>query len=170
MNGGIKIPDLLSLLAFHDPNAKVTGLDTVPADDRPPINVERYAFQTMVGIGTLLAAIAVCFLFVWWRRRRLPESKWFYRAVIAAGPLSLVALIAGWVTTEVGRQPWVVYGVMRTEEAVTGADGVLIGYGTLVCVYAALILTTAWILRRIARAPLDEEPAPAPEGRAHAGS
>jgi cytochrome d ubiquinol oxidase subunit I len=91
--------------------------------------------------------------------------------VIAAGPLSLVALLAGWVTTEVGRQPWVVYGVMRTEEAVTGANGILIGYGTLVAVYAALIVASAWVLRRIARAPFDEEPAPGPreEGTAHAG-
>jgi cytochrome bd ubiquinol oxidase subunit I len=168
VKGGIKIPHLLSLLAYHDPDAKVKGLDTVPADDRPPINVERYAFQTMVGIGTLLAGLAAWFLLLWWRRRRLPESRWFYRAVVAAGPLAVVALIAGWVTTEVGRQPWVVYGVMRTEEAVTGADGILIGYGTLVCVYAALALTTAWILRRIARSPLDEEPAPTPAGRAHA--
>jgi cytochrome bd ubiquinol oxidase subunit I len=170
VNGGIEIPDLLSLLAFHDPNAKVQGLDTVPKDDQPPINVERFAFQTMVGLGTAFAALAAWFLVSWWRRRRLPESRWFYRAVVAAGPLSLVALIAGWVTTEVGRQPWVVYGVMRTEEAVTGADGILIGYGTLVCVYLALGLATAWILRRIARSPLDEEPAPAPraEGRAHA--
>ena len=90
------------------------GLDAVPADDRPPVNVVRFAFQTMVGIGTLLALLGVVYLAVRIRRRRLPESDWFYRALVAAGPLSVVALIAGWVTTEVGRQPWVVYRVMRT--------------------------------------------------------
>jgi cytochrome d ubiquinol oxidase subunit I len=82
--------------------------------------------------------------------------------VIAAGPLAVVALIAGWVTTEVGRQPWVVYEVMRTEEAVTGADGIPIGYAALVMVYAALIAATTWILRRLARVPLEEEAADEP--------
>ena len=114
------------------------GLESVPEDDRPPVNVVRIAFQTMVGIGTLLALLGPVYLFVWLRRRRLPESKWFYRAVVVAGPLSVVALLAGWVTTEVGRQPWVVYGVMRTEEAVTGADGIPVGYATLALVYAGL--------------------------------
>ena len=168
---GVEIPNLLSLLAYHDPDATVQGLDTVPPEDRPPVNVVRIAFQTMVFIGTGLAALAAWYLLAWWRRRALPRSRWFYRAVLAAGPLAVVALIAGWVTTEVGRQPWVVYGVMRTEEAVTGADGVLVGYATLVVVYIALAAATAWILRRIARAPLDEEPAPAPrseEARADA--
>ena len=74
---------------------------------------------------------------------------------MAAGPLSVVALIAGWVTTEVGRQPWVVYGVMRTEEAVTGADGIPVGYATLAVVYAGLLVAVVWILRRLARAPLE---------------
>ena len=71
--------------------------------------------------------------------------------MVAAGPLSVVALIAGWVTTEVGRQPWVVYGVMRTTEAVTGAGGIPVGYATLVVVYLALAVAVAWILRRLAR-------------------
>jgi cytochrome d ubiquinol oxidase subunit I len=161
---GIEIPDLLSLLAFHDPDATVQGLDTVPADDRPPVNVVRIAFQTMVGIGTALAALAGWFLFVRLRRRRLPGSRWFYRAVIAAGPLAVVALIAGWVTTEVGRQPWVVYGVMRTEEAVTGAGGILFGYGALVATYLGLGAVTFWVLRRLSRVPLEEESTPNPPG------
>ena len=126
---------MLSLLAFHNPNATVRGLDAVPAADRPPVNVVRFAFQTMVGIGTLLVALAVAFVYVRVRRRRLPESPWFYRAVVLAGPLSVVALIAGWVTTEVGRQPWVVYRVMRTSQAVTGAGGIPVGYATLAAVY-----------------------------------
>jgi cytochrome d ubiquinol oxidase subunit I len=158
---GIALPNLLSLLAYHDPDAEVRGLDAVPPDDQPPINVVRIAFQTMVGIGFGLAALAAWFLVTWVRRRRPPASYWFYRAVIAAGPLSVVALISGWVVTEVGRQPWVVYEVMRTEEAVTGADGVLIGYGAVVAVYAGLGLVTWWILRRLARTPLEEQGEPA---------
>jgi cytochrome d ubiquinol oxidase subunit I len=170
--GGVKIPRLLSLLAYHDPNARVVGLDSVPPRDRPPVNVVRYAFQTMVGIGTLLALIGVVFLFVRFRRRRLPRSRWFYRGVLVAGPLSVVALIAGWVTTEVGRQPWVVYGYMRTEEAVTGAEGIPVGYATLVVVYVGLATLVAWMLRRFARVPLPpDEPPPRsmPEDAPRAG-
>jgi cytochrome d ubiquinol oxidase subunit I len=157
---GIPIPRLLSLLAFHDPNASVAGLDAVPPDERPPVNVVRVAFQTMVGIGTMLALLGFAYLFVRWRRKRLPESPWFYRALVVAGPLSVVALICGWVTTEVGRQPWVVYRVMRTSEAVTGAGGIPVGYATLALVYLGLALAVAWILRRLARAPLDSVTAP----------
>jgi cytochrome bd ubiquinol oxidase subunit I len=153
---GIRIPKLLSLLARHDPNATVEGLDAVPPDQRPPVNVVRLAFQTMVGIGTLLALLGVAYLAVRMRRKRLPEAAWFYRALVAAGPLSLVALIAGWVTTEVGRQPWVVYRVMRTSQAVTGAGGIPVGYGALALVYLGLALAVAWILLRLARAPLSE--------------
>jgi cytochrome d ubiquinol oxidase subunit I len=152
---GIKIPKLLSLLAFHDPNAKVKGLDSVPVDDRPPVNVVRFSFQTMVGIGTGLALLGVVFVGAWLRLRRLPASRWFYRALVAAGPLSVVALIAGWITTEVGRQPWVVYRVMRTSEAVTGASGIPVGYATLALVYAGLAVAVAWLLRRLARAPME---------------
>jgi cytochrome bd ubiquinol oxidase subunit I len=163
---GIELPKLLSLLAFHDPDAEVRGLNAVAEDERPPVNLVRYTFQTMVGIGLLLAAIAVWHLVTWVRRRRFPRSRWFLRAVVAAGPLSVVALIAGWVTTEVGRQPWVVYGFMRTSEAVTGADGVPIGYATLALVYAGLLAAIAWILRRLARAPLD----PAARAKPRAGA
>ena len=152
---GIEIPHLLSLLSFHSWNAKVTGLDSVPAQDRPPVNVVRFSFQTMVGIGTLLALLGVVFVFVRLRVRRLPRSRWFYRAVVLAGPLSVVALIAGWITTEVGRQPWIVYNVMRTQAAVTGASGIPVGYGTLVVVYLALAAAVAWLLRRFSRVPLE---------------
>jgi cytochrome d ubiquinol oxidase subunit I len=152
---GIAIPKGLSLLAFHDPNAEVQGLDAVPAQDRPPVNVVRVAFQVMVGIGTFLAMLSALFLFVLIRRKRLPRSRWFYRALVVAGPASVVALIAGWVTTEVGRQPWVVYGVMRTEEAVTAAEGIPIGYPALAAFFACLLAAVWWILRRLARRPME---------------
>ncbi len=151
---GLGIPKLLSLLAYHNPNARVQGLDAVPAANRPPVNGVRVAFQLMVGIGTLLALLGVFYVIVRWRRGRLPDSRWFYRAVALAGPLSIVALIAGWVTTELGRQPWVVYGTMRTQEAVTGARGIPVGYGTLAAVYVAVAVAVAWILRRLAGSPL----------------
>ncbi len=153
---GIEVPRLLSLLAFHNPTAVVQGLDTVSIADQPPVNVVRYAFQIMVGIGVLMALIGLLYLFVVWRRRRLPESPWFYRIVVALGPLSVVALIAGWVTTEVGRQPWVVYGTMRTADAVTAAPGIPVGYGVLGAIYLVLIASIAWALWRLARMPLGD--------------
>ncbi|MGH2973159.1 MAG: cytochrome ubiquinol oxidase subunit I [Gaiellaceae bacterium] len=151
---GIPIPRLLSLLAFHSADATVQGLDAVAPADRPPVNVVRFAFQTMVGIGTGLALLSIVYLGTRLSKRRLPESDWFYRALVVAGPLSLVALIAGWMTTEVGRQPWVVYRVMRTSAAVTGAGGIPVGYATLAAVYAALAVGVAWVLLRLRRAAL----------------
>jgi cytochrome d ubiquinol oxidase subunit I len=154
---GLEVPKMLSLLAFHDPNAEVTGLDSVPPRDRPPVNVVRAAFQTMVSIGTGLALLGAIFFVTWLRRHRLPRSKWFYRAVMAAGPLSFVALIAGWITTEVGRQPWIVYKVMRTSQAVTSANGLEVGYAVLIAVYVSLGAGVVWLLRRLARRPAEAE-------------
>ena len=157
---GIRIPHLLSLLSFHSWNATVEGLAAVPADQRPPVNVVRFAFQTMVGIGTLLALIGAIYVLVWIRRKRIPESVWFYRAVVIAAPLSVVALIAGWIVTEVGRQPWVVYRTMTTAAAVTGAHGIPVGYGALAASYVVVGCGLAWVLRRLARAPLQSRPEP----------
>ena len=154
---GIEVPKMLSLLAHHDPNAKVIGLESVPPRDRPPVNVVRIAFQTMVSIGTALALLGVIFFVTWLRRRRLPRSPWFYRAVMAAGPLSFVALIAGWITTEVGRQPWIVYKVMRTSQAVTSANGLEVGYAALIAVYVSLGVGVVWLLRRLTRRPAEAE-------------
>ena len=151
----IPIPHGLSILAFHSWDAKVQGLASVPPDQRPPVNVVHWAFQTMVGIGTLLAVLGVVYLAIWIWRRRLPESTWFYRALVVAGPLAVVALISGWVVTEVGRQPWVVYRVMRTTAAVTGAHGIPVGYGALTASYVLVACGLVWVLRRLARAPLD---------------
>ena len=153
--GGIEIPRLLSLLARHDPNATVTGLDAVPPDERPPVNVVRISFQLMVAIGTGLAALSALFLMTWWRRRRLPTSRWFLRAVVAAGPAAVIAMWAGWTTTEVGRQPWIVFRLMRTSEAVTAANGVPYALAFLLALYAALALSTVWVLRRMSRQPLE---------------
>jgi cytochrome d ubiquinol oxidase subunit I len=154
---GIEVPKLLSLLAHHDPNATVEGLETVPPQDRPPVNYVRFAFQTMVGIGTLLALLGVVFALTWWRKRRLPRSRWFYRAVMAAGPLSLVALICGWITTEVGRQPWIVYETMRVSDAVTASNDLEIGFAVLVAVYLGLAAAVFWLLRRLTARPPETE-------------
>ena len=112
----------------------------------------RFSFQTMVGIGTLLALLGLVYLYLRFRGKGLPRLVLW--AVVAAGPLSVVALIAGWITTEVGRQPWIVYEVMRVSSAVTGASDIPIGYGTLCVVYLVLAGIVFLILRRLARMPL----------------
>lgn len=158
IKGAIKIPKLLSVLAYHDPNATVQGLDSVPPDDRPgPVNTVRFAFQTMIGIGTLLALAGVVYGFVWWRKGRLPRSVWFLRLVVIAGPLALLALICGWITTEVGRQPWIVYETMRVEEAVTDAGGLPVAFFAVLTVYLALAGAIVWLLRRLAANPPSTE-------------
>jgi cytochrome d ubiquinol oxidase subunit I len=109
----------------------------------------------MVAIGTLLTLLGLAYFWVRRRRARLPESRWFYRLVVLAGPLAIVALESGWVVTEVGRQPWIIFRTMRTSEAVTRAGGIPVGYATLIVVYLGLAVAVAWILRRIARRPVE---------------
>jgi cytochrome d ubiquinol oxidase subunit I len=153
LRGGIEIPKGLSLLAFHDPDATVKGLEGVPEADQPPVNVVHLSFDVMVGIGTAMLGLAAWFGWAWKRRKDLPRSKWFLRAAVAAGPAAVLALETGWVVTEVGRQPWIVYDVMRVSEAVTDAPYLRYAYFTLILVYATLTVATIYVLRRLARAP-----------------
>ena len=162
VRGGVSIPNLLSVLAFHDPDARIEGLNAVAERDRPPVDWVRNAFQLMVGIGSFLALLGLWFLWVRWRRGALPRTPWFYRLVVVAGPASIVALISGWIVTEVGRQPWIVYEFMRVEEAVTGAEGIPVGYATLVVVYLGLYSVALYMLRRLARKPPESEVQPGP--------
>jgi len=159
VHGGIAIPDMLSLLTHHDPSAVVQGLDSVPPEDQPPVNVVRIAFQLMVIVGSGLALLAVIHLWTWWRRRRLITRRWFLLAIAAAGPGAIVALESGWVTTEVGRQPWIVYNLMRTSDAATRAGGIPVVWILLGVVYLGLAIGAVWALRRLAKSP-PEPPLP----------
>lgn len=158
VRGGIEIPRGLSLLTQRDPDAVVPGLDSVPAEDRPPVGIVRLAFQLMVGIGTGLLALSAWFGWSMWRRKRPPDSRLFLWAAVAAGPATVVALEAGWVTTEVGRQPWIVYGLMRVEDAITSAPNLVAGYRVMLVVYAALTVGTVLVLRKVARGGDDADP------------
>jgi len=144
----LQIPDGLSLLAFRDSNALVQGLDTVPADQQPPVLPVHIAFQIMVAIGFALLGLSAWLGWSWWRRRDLPGSRKFLLGSILAGPGAVIAMEAGWVVTELGRQPWIVYGVMRVDEAVTAARGLPIGLFTLLAVYIALTAGTVFVVRR----------------------
>jgi cytochrome bd ubiquinol oxidase subunit I len=155
----LELPDGLSLLVHGDPNALIPGLDQVAPADRPAVNVVHLAFQLMVGCGFALLALAGWALLARLRHRDLPRSAWFLRGASAAGVLAVVAMEAGWVTTEVGRQPWIVYGVLRTADAVNPAPGLRYGFALVAAVYAVLTVVTVLVLRRLARdAPVPVAP------------
>lgn len=143
--GGIEIPGLLSLLAHRDINAEVIGLDQFPRKDWPPLVITHVAFQIMVAIGTLLALLAVIYI---WFQRRSTLPRWLLWAVVACAPLGMVALEAGWVVTEVGRQPWIIYGIMRTKDAVTPVPGMIYHFYLFLVLYLTLAVATVWLLRR----------------------
>ena len=148
VKGGIGIPGLDSWLVGFSTDTKVIGLDSVPPDDRPPANTMlHWAFDAMVGICSALILLGVWLAFAWWRRRDIPTTPWFLRATAVSGVAAIVALECGWIVTEVGRQPWVVYEVMRTEDAVTDASGVPITLGVVFVVYALLGTATIMVLR-----------------------
>jgi cytochrome d ubiquinol oxidase subunit I len=147
----ISIPGGDSLLAGLSTSTSITGLDQIPIDEQPPVNVVHLAFQVMVAIGTALVALSAWFGLVFWRRRRLPNGAWFLRASALAGLASIAALEAGWITTEVGRQPWIAYKLLLTKDAVTHAGGVWVSYGVIVAVYIALGVATLAVIRNMTR-------------------
>jgi len=152
VKAGIGIPDLDSYLVGFSADTKVTGLNDIPEDERPPANTLLHlAFDTMVGIGSALLALGVWTALVWWKRRDIPRTPWFLRLVAITGLASILALWCGWIVTEVGRQPWIVQGYMRTSEAVTDADGIWFSFGLVLLLYAALGTTAILILRAMSR-------------------
>ena len=147
----IRIPYGLSLLVHHNPTAKVTGLDAAPPELQPPVNITHLSYNLMVGIGFALLALALWLAWAWWRRRDIPHTRWFLRAVGVSGIAAVAALEAGWVATEVGRQPWIVYEIQLTRDAVSTAPGLRYGFFAVLAVYIALTVMTVYVLRRLAR-------------------
>ena len=171
VKGGIGIPGLDSWLVGFSTDTQVTGLDSVPPDKRPPANTMlHWAFDIMVGIGTALLGLGLWLAGTWLFRRDMPRSKWFLRAAAVSGVAAVVALECGWIVTEVGRQPYIVYGFMRTEDAVTEASGVWISLALVLLLYAVVGTATVLVLRAMARrwraAEFDEQgpygPRPSP--------
>ncbi len=145
MKWGVQIPGLLSVLAHGDASAEVIGLDKFPRADWPPVVIVHVAFQIMVAIGSVLALLGVVyFWFVW----RSAFPRWFLWALAGCAPLGMVAIEAGWVVTEVGRQPWIISGIMRTKDAVTPVPGMVYHFYLFLGLYLALAAATVWLLRR----------------------
>jgi cytochrome d ubiquinol oxidase subunit I len=146
VKGGIGIPGFDSFLVGWSTSTQVIGLDTVTPENRPPFNTMlHWAFDTMVGICTVLIGLGLWLGIGWWRKRDFPQSRWFLRAVAVSGVASVIALECGWIVTEVGRQPWIVYNLMRTEDAVTQASGVGITFIAILGLYVALgVMSRRW--------------------------
>ena len=158
----VEIPRGLSLLAFHDPNAEVKGLDTVPREDWPPVAVVHVAFQIMVALGMYMALVSILATWRWWRGRSsgaFTTDRLLLRALALATPMGFVAIEAGWIVTEVGRQPWIVQGVLRTADAVTPMPGLIAPFLVFTLLYLFLGVIVAYLLRQqIVRAPAASEP------------
>ena len=150
----LEIPYALSLLAFHDPQAEVKGLEEWPKTDWPPVAVVHIAFQIMVGCGTAMAAISLlAALLAWLGRRRtgrwkLPDNRWFLRTLVLAAPLGFIAIEAGWTVTEVGRQPYIIQGIMRTSQAVTPVPNLTVPLYTFTLLYLFLAFIVVFLLLR----------------------
>ena len=149
--GGLAIPDLGSLLAGFSPDTPITGFDAIPIDQRPPATIVHLAWDAMVGIGTALVLLGLWGLVLRVRRRDHAAARWFLRASAVAGIGAIVALEAGWIVTEVGRQPWVVYLVLRTADAVSQSGGIRITFGVVIGLYSVLGVASLVILRTMAR-------------------
>jgi cytochrome bd ubiquinol oxidase subunit I len=154
----VRIPGGLSFLAQHDINAEVPGLDRVPRADWPHVPIVHLAFEIMVALGTFLALVGLWAGVLALRRRDLCAEPWLLRAVAAAGPMGFVAIEAGWTVTEVGRQPWIVYGVLRTADAVTPMPGLIVPFIGFTLLYCFLGVIVVWLLyRQIIRSPRPTE-------------
>lgn len=143
---GIKIPGLLSFLAFDDMQASVKGLNEFPQDEWPNVLITHIAFQIMVGLGTLLALVGVIYFYFLKTGKALPPL--FLKALVCLTPLGFIALEAGWVVTEVGRQPWIIYGFVKTRDAVTPMPGVQFHFYLFLVLYILLAAVTVWLFRR----------------------
>jgi cytochrome d ubiquinol oxidase subunit I len=154
----IRIPGGLSFLAFGDVDAEVKGLREFPRDEWPHVPIVHTAFQVMVALGTYLALVSLWVAWVAWRRGEVSGDRRLLVAVALAAPMGFIAIEAGWTVTEVGRQPWIIYGVMRTADAVTPMPGLVYPFAVFTVLYCFLGVIVAWLLyRQIIRSPRPDE-------------
>ena len=151
---GVEIPYALSLLAFHDPNAVVKGLDSIPRDEWPNVGAVHFSFNVMVLLGTYMALVSVWAVWLALRKRDLTTRRRFLWALVIAAPCGFIATEAGWMVTELGRQPWIIYGIMKTADAVTPMPGLIVPFTAITLLYCALGGIVTWLLyRQIIRSP-----------------
>jgi len=144
----LKIPYGLSILAHADPSATVTGLEEIPRDQWPNSLLVHLSFDIMVASGIAMLVLALWGGWRWWRTKKIPEGRWFLRAMVAAGPLGFIGIETGWMVTELGRQPWTIYGIMRTADAVTPMTGLVVPFVSFTLLYIFLSIILVFLLRR----------------------
>lgn len=144
----LKIPGLLSFMAHGDPQAEVKGLDSIPAELHPPVAITHYAFQIMVGLGMLMMLLAFIYFFAKWKRKNWLRSNWLLKLFVIATPMGFMAVEAGWTVTEVGRQPWIIYGIMKTADAVTPMPGIRYSFYLFTAIYLSLAAIVIFMLYR----------------------
>jgi cytochrome bd ubiquinol oxidase subunit I len=147
-NYGVQIPGLLSFLAYGDFDAEVKGLKEFPRENWPPVLITHLSFQVMVASGTFLALVSLLFLFLWFRKREKIFSTGFLKLAAICTPLGFLAVEAGWFVTEVGRQPWIIYNIMRTSEAVTPMPGQIVHLLSFILIYLVLTIVAYWLMSR----------------------
>ncbi len=148
VNYATEIPGALSFLAHGDFDAEVIGLDQIPEENHPPVLVTHIAFQIMVGLGMLLVALSMLFFFSNWKKKQWQTKRWYLWLYVLATPLGFIALEAGWTVTEVGRQPWIIYGFMKTKDAVTPMPGIFYSFLLFSAVYISLSVIVTFLLYR----------------------
>jgi cytochrome d ubiquinol oxidase subunit I len=148
VNYALKVPKLLSFMATNDFNAEVKGLNEFPKKDQPPVMITHFAFQIMVGLGMAMMALSVLYFIALLKKKSWSDSKWLLKLFVLATPLGYLALEAGWTVTEVGRQPWIIYGVMRTADAVTPMPGIAYSFYLFTTVYISLAIIVSFLLFR----------------------
>jgi len=148
VNYAIEIPGALSFLAHGDFDAEVIGLDQFPKENHPPVLVTHIAFQIMVGMGMLLVGLSLLFFYSMWKKRTWQEARWFLWLFVVATPLGFIAIEAGWTVTEVGRQPWIIYEILKTKDAVTPIPGIKYSFYLFTAIYVSLAAIVSFLLYR----------------------
>jgi cytochrome d ubiquinol oxidase subunit I len=148
VNYGIEIPGLLSFLVYDNFKQPVKALDTIPKENQPPITVTHIAFEIMIAIGSVMMLIGILYFVAIWKKQSWLSKKWFLNLFILSTPFGFIALEAGWTVTEVGRQPWIIQGVMRTSEAVTPMPGIQYSFYLFSVVYIILSIAVILLLKR----------------------
>jgi cytochrome d ubiquinol oxidase subunit I len=144
----LEIPSLLSFMAHGDFDAEVTGLDKIPKEEQPPVAITHFAFQVMVGLGMLMLLLSFIYFIALIKKKSWLQRNWLMKLFIIATPMGFIAVEAGWTVTEVGRQPWIIYGVMKTADAVTPMPGIVYSFYLFTAIYISLALIVIFMLYR----------------------
>jgi cytochrome d ubiquinol oxidase subunit I len=148
VNYAVELPGMLSLMVNDKFDSEVIGLDKIPVNDQPPIAVTHYAFQLMVALGMAMLGISLLYLIALFKWKQWLTKDWFLKIFVLATPLGFIAVEAGWTVTEVGRQPWIIQGVMRTADAVTPMPGIIYSFYLFTAVYFSLAIAVTFLLSR----------------------